>query len=174
MTSAALDADNRHTASLGKLAAARAEEKEARRLRHEGRDEEAIEAYDHARNLYVDTDLAFHERGESELADEVKRAIERCNKIRSNIRHPKDQRAPATTPRPDCLHCGKPLRRYRFDGMLFNDGTPREWGDYGDQRFCGLRCGWNWACSHSRSMRDSATPNKSISSKTLPPRKANP
>lgn len=139
------DKNAAHTARLGKLVAARAEEKEARRLRREGRDEEAIEAYDHARNLYVDTDLAFHDRGESDLADEVQRAIERCNKIRSNIRHPKEMRAPATTPRPDCLSCGKPLRRFKWEGA-FNDGTPREWGDYGDQRFCGLRCGWAWAC----------------------------
>jgi hypothetical protein len=148
VTAAAIDKDKdaRHAASLGKLAAAKAEEKEARSLRREGRDEEAIESYDHARDLYVDTDLAFHDRGESDLADEVKRAIERCNKIRSNIRHPKETRAPATTPRPNCLGCGKPLRRFKWDEKAFDDGTPREWGDYGDNRFCGLRCGWNWAC----------------------------
>ncbi len=140
------DAEARHTISLGKLAAARAEEKEGRRLRREGRDEEAIEFYDHARDLYVDTGLAFHDRGESELADEVRHAIERCNKIASNIRHPKEQRPSATTPRPDCLGCGKPLRRYKYDDQAYSDGTPREWGDYGDNRFCGLRCGWGWAC----------------------------
>lgn len=139
----------RYNVRLGKLAAAKAEEKEGRRLRREGRDVEAIEAYDRARELYSDSDFAWDGRGESELAGEVRRAIERCNKIAGNIRSPKDQRAPATTPRPDCLACGKPLRRYKFDGQTFNDGTPREWGDYGDQRFCGLRCGWRWACSHT-------------------------
>jgi hypothetical protein len=138
-----------HAARLGKLAAARAEEKEARRLRREGRDEEAIASYDHARDLYVDTDLAFHERGESKLADEVRHAIARCNAIVSNIRHPKTKRPPATTPRPNCLACDKPLRRYKYDDAAFSDGTPREWGDYGDNRFCGLRCGWNWACRNT-------------------------
>ena len=145
MTASTSQADPR----LSKLAAARAEEKEARRLRREGRDEEAREAYDHARALYVDTDLTYHERGESVLADEVKRAIERCRKIESNLRHPKERRPPATTQRPNCLHCGKPLRRYKYDAKVFNDGTPREWGDYGDNRFCGLRCGWSWACRHA-------------------------
>lgn len=152
MTASVIGKENKeaaHAARLGKLAAARAEEKEARRLRREGRDEEAIEAYDHARDLYVDTDLAFHDRGESELADEVKHAITRCNAIVSNIRHPKTKRAPATTPRPDCLTCGKPLRRYRRDGQTFDDGTPQEWGAYGDQRFCGLSCGWRWACRNA-------------------------
>ena len=145
----AIDHNGEHTARLTKLAAAKAEEKEARRLRREGCDVEAIEAYDHARYLYGDTDLAYHEQGESALADEVKRAIERCNKIASNIRHPKETRPSATTPRPNCLHCGKPLRRYKWEAKAFNDGTPREWGDYGDQRFCGLRCGWSWACRHA-------------------------
>jgi hypothetical protein len=140
---------DRHAVSLGKLAAAKAEEKDARRLRREGRDEEAIESFDHARELYADSGLAFHERGESDLADAVKRAIARCDKIVSNIRHPKEQRAPATTPRPDCLACKKPLRRYKQDGRTFSDGTPQEWGDYGDNRFCGLTCGWRWACRHA-------------------------
>lgn len=127
-----------------KLAAAKAEEKEARRLRREGRDKEAIEAYELARMLYAD--LAY---GESDLAKEARRANARCNAITSNIRHPKTTRPPATTPRPNCLACDKPLRRYKFDGRAFKDGTPREWGDYGDQRFCGLRCGWSWACQHT-------------------------
>jgi hypothetical protein len=136
-------------AQLAKLQDARALEKDAARLRREGKDKEAIEAYDHAADLYVNTDLAFHERGESELADEVKRAIERCRTIVRNIKHPKDQRTPAKTPRPNCLACDKPLRRFKHDDMTFDDGTPREWGDYGDQRFCGLRCGWSWACRHA-------------------------
>jgi hypothetical protein len=142
-----IDAD--HAARLGKLAAARAEEKEGRRLRREGRDEEAIELYDRASDLYGDSGLAWDGHGESELANEVRRAIERCKKIASNIRNPKDQRASATTPRPNCLACEKPLRRYKLDGSAFDDGTPREWGDYGDNRFCGLRCGWRWACRRS-------------------------
>jgi hypothetical protein len=143
------DADARHIASLGKLAAAKADEKEARRLRREGRDEEAIDFYDHARDLYVDSGLAFHDRGESDLADEVRRAIERCGKIASNIRRPKEQRPAATTSRPHCLACSKPLPRFKFDGKTFDDGTPREWGAYGDNRFCTLTCGWRWACKHA-------------------------
>lgn len=133
-----------------RLGAAKAAEKKARRLRREGRDEEASEAYDHARELYADTDLAY---GASDLAKEVMRSINRCNAIASNIRRPKTQRPPATTPRPDCLSCGKPLRRYKFDDLTFSDGTPREWGDYGDQRFCGLRCGWSWACKHTSALK---------------------
>ena len=143
------DTEDRHTASLGKRAAAKAEEKEGRRLRHEGRDAEAIETYDRARDLYVDSGLAFHGRGESELADEVKRSIERCGKIASNIRYPKAKRPAATTPRPNCLACDKPLQRYSRDGRTFDDGTPQEWGNYGDNRFCGLTCGWRWACRHA-------------------------
>ena len=37
----------------------------------------------------------------------------------------------------------------KYDGQTFPSGTPREWGDYGDNRFCGLRCGWRWACRHT-------------------------
>lgn len=144
MTAAALDKDKdaRHTASLGKLAAAKAEEKEARRLRREGRDEEAIESYERARELYADTDLQYND-------DDVMRAIKRCAAIVSNIRHPKETRPPAITPRPNCLGCDKPLPRFKFDGKTFDDGTPREWGAYGDNRFCTLTCGWRWACSHA-------------------------
>lgn len=150
MTAAVNDDKNtRHAANLTKLTAGKAEEKEGRRLRREGRDEEAIETYYRARDLYADSGLAFHDHGESELADEVKRAIERCGKIASNIRYPKAKRAAATTPRPNCLACDKPLQRYSQDGRTFDDGTPQEWGNYGDNRFCGLTCGWRWACRNS-------------------------
>lgn len=141
--------DARRAQSLTKLTAAKAEEKEARRLRREGRDEEAIEVYERASDLYDDSNLAWDGHGESDLAKEVRRSIERCKKIASKLRHPKTPRPAATTPRPNCLHCDKPLRRFKFDEMTFKDGTPREWGDYGDNRFCGLRCGWNWACRHT-------------------------
>lgn len=143
------EAQERHARSLATLAAAKLVEKEARRLRREGHDAEAIKAFDQASDLYGDSGLAWDERGESELASEVRRAIERCKKIASNLRFPKDRRAPATTPRPSCLHCGKPLRRYKYDVKPFADGTPRDWGDYGDQRFCGLTCGWSWACRNA-------------------------
>lgn len=143
------DREARHADNLSKLAAAKAEEKTARRLRREGRAAEAVEAFERSRDLYVDSGLAFHEHGESELADQVKRAIERCRQIAANIRYPKAKRAAAITPRPDCLACGKPLRRFSRDGQTFDDGTPQEWGDYGDNRFCGLTCGWRWACLHA-------------------------
>jgi hypothetical protein len=149
VTASATDKETRYAGSLAKLAAGRAEEKEARRLRREGRDEEAIEAYDRARDLYANTDFAYQHRTDSDEADETLRAIQRCDSIVRNIRHPKAQRTPAITPRPHCLACEKPLRRYTRDGQTFNDGTPREWGDYGDNRFCGLRCGWIWACRNS-------------------------
>lgn len=83
------------------------------------------------------------------MADDVMSAIKRCDAIVNNIRYPKEKRPTAVTPRPNCLACEKPLRRYKQDGKTFADGTPREWGDYGDNRFCGLRCGWDWACSHA-------------------------
>jgi hypothetical protein len=138
-----------HEARLITLAAARAEEKKARALRREGKSAEAIEAYDYARELYADTSFAFDSRAEDVLVDEVKRAISRCDAITSNLKHPKPQRSAAITPRPDCLDCGKPLRRFKWEDRAFADGTPREWGDYGDNRFCGLRCGWGWACAHA-------------------------
>ena len=150
MTSAAAAAkDASHAANLTKLAAAKAEEKDARRVRREGRDADAIVLYYRARDLYADTGLVYHEHGESKLAKEVLGAIKRCDAIVSNIRDPKTQRASAITPRPNCLTCDKPLRRFSRDGQTFNDGTPQEWGDYGDNRFCGLRCGWRWACRNS-------------------------
>lgn len=141
--------EERHARNLVKLAVARAQEKSGRRLRKAGNTESAIEALEDAQGLYVDSALAFHEQGESKLAHEVRHAIERCRKITNNLRHPKDRRPATTTPRPDCLACGNPLRRYRLDRVNHPDGWPREWGDYGDQRFCGLRCGWRWACAHS-------------------------
>jgi hypothetical protein len=124
------------------LGAAEAKEKLARRLRREGKTEEAIEAYESARELYAATGLHY-------VDDDVMRAIKRCDAIVSNIRHPKEQRSAAITPRPNCLDCGKPLRRFKHDGKTFDDGTPREWGDYGDNRFCTLTCGWQWACQHA-------------------------
>lgn len=141
------DQADRNARNLGKLAAAKDEEKEGRRLRREGRDEEAIEAYDRAKELYQASDFAYQR--DSDLRQEVQGAINRCDTIVDNIRRPKTQRSAPTTPRPNCLHCDKPLRRYKYDGKTFDDGTPIEWGDYGDGRFCGLRCGWRWACSHS-------------------------
>jgi hypothetical protein len=138
-----LSADkNADDAPVTELDKAEAEEKRARRLRHEGKAEEAIDAYESARDLYADTGLQYGD-------EDVMRAIKRCDAIVYNIRHPKEQRPAAITQRPNCLHCDKPLRRYKYDGKTFSDGTPREWGDYGDNRFCGLRCGWSWACAHA-------------------------
>lgn len=144
MTASASDAES---STYVTLEAARAKEKEARRLRATASAQDALEAYEHARELYADSGLQYSR--DSALADDVMGAIRRCDAIISNIRHPKEKRAPAVTPRPHCLECDKPLRRYKWDARAFSDGTPREWGDYGDNRFCGLRCGWNWACSHA-------------------------
>jgi hypothetical protein len=49
---------------------------------------------------------------------------------------------PAPT-RPACRWCGKPLRRYRYRDREWAKG--KEWGDYGDGFFCGLRCAYGWA-----------------------------
>lgn len=140
------DLDDLTVEQRSKLDAAKAKEKEARRLRREGHDTEAIKLYDRARDAYADSGLAFHESGESTLASAVLGAIKRCDAIVSNLRHPKPKREPAITPRPPCLGCGKPLPRFKFDGKTYDDGTPREWGAYGDNRFCTLTCGWRWAC----------------------------
>ena len=129
------------------LDSARAKEKDARRLRAAGNDQEAIEAYEAARELYAESGLQYSR--DSTVADDVMGAIKRCDAIVSNIRHPKEKRAAATTARPNCLACEKPLRRYKYDGRTFDDGTPQEWGDYGDNRFCGLSCGWRWACRNA-------------------------
>lgn len=137
---------DRNERRLVTLAAARLMEKKARRFRREGKIAEAIGAYDDARSLYADTEFAWER--ESELRGEVQKAMNRCQQIAENLKHPKIRREAATTPRPKCLACDKPLRRYKFDGV-FKDGTPREWGDKGDNRFCGLTCGWAWACSHT-------------------------
>jgi len=139
--------DSAPNPTFAKLEEARTKEKEARRLRTAGRDKEAIEAYAQARELYADSGLQFSR--DSTMSDDVMGAIRRCDAIVNNIRYPKEKRPPATTPRPDCLGCGKPLRRYKRDGQTFGDGTPQEWGDYGDNRFCGLTCGWRWACQRA-------------------------
>lgn len=57
--------------------------------------------------------------------------------------------------KPVCQWCGKPLRRYRYrvGGKSQIDCVKPEeqWGDYGDNKFCGLNCGyaygvWAWSC----------------------------
>ena len=129
------------------LDTARAKEKDGRRLRAAGNDQDAIDAYEEARELYAESGLQYSR--DSVVADAVMGAIKRCDAIVNNIRHPKEKRPAATTERPNCLACSKPLRRYKHDGRTFDDGTPQEWGDYGDQRFCGQTCGWRWACRHA-------------------------
>ncbi|HSX22442.1 MAG TPA: hypothetical protein VLE97_06655 [Gaiellaceae bacterium] len=146
MTASATD-DDKPNAAFVTLEEARAKERDARRLRNAGRNDEALDAYNEARDLYADSGLQYSRDGT--MADDVMGAIKRCDAIVSNIRHPKEQRAAAVTSRPNCLACDKPLRRYKVDGRTFSDGTPREWGDYGDNRFCGLRCGHDWACQHA-------------------------
>ena len=136
-----------HGQQRDKLVAAKALEREARSARREGRNAEAVVLYNRARDLYADSGFAFHEN--DDLADAVLRAIKSCDAIVRNLRHPKPQRSPATTQRPNCLGCRKPLPRFKFDGKTYDDGMPREWGAYGDNRFCGLSCGWRWACQHA-------------------------
>lgn len=125
-------------------------EREAERVcrRDSGAEGPAPEAYDAAAAAYVDSGLAFHGRGESALAAEVCRAIKRCRAIAGNLRHPKAKRPAPALPPCKCESCGRKLRRYRFDGQLWRNGKPKVWGDYGDNRFCGLSCGWRWACAH--------------------------
>jgi len=71
---------------------------------------------------------------------------------------------------PPCLACGRPLRTYRWrvgvetfgermekrtiqpgEAICTNpDGTPRQFGDYGDNVFCGQRCGYLYATRLTR------------------------
>lgn len=82
------------------------------------------------------------------------------------------------SPAPTCEHCGRPLRPYRrtqffpsnaeaakfaaavpapklsYDRLGVYPETPYRvdyragWGGYGDDRFCGLNCGYKWAIRH--------------------------
>lgn len=45
-----------------------------------------------------------------------------------------------------CLWCGRKLRAYRWRNTEYNRGSGRTHGDYGDNAFCGLRCGYLFAC----------------------------
>lgn len=137
-----------HESRLLTLDEAKTEEKKGRRLRKEGKESEAVSSFSRAGDLYLDSQLAFQYIDE-QLADDVRAAIARCQKIIHNIRHPKQARPPATTQRPNCLNCQKPLPRFSRDGRILKDGTPKEWGSHGDNRFCTLSCGWAWACDHA-------------------------
>jgi hypothetical protein len=48
--------------------------------------------------------------------------------------------------KPRCRQCLKPLRRYRWRKEEWAKRAGYEWGDYGDGVFCGLRCGYRFAC----------------------------
>jgi len=43
--------------------------------------------------------------------------------------------------RPHCRHCNRELRLYRWRKA----GSPKLYGTYGDNLFCGLTCGYRWA-----------------------------
>jgi len=49
--------------------------------------------------------------------------------------------------KPHCLNCNKTLRRYRKGGSSKTGNTPpfKQFGDYGDNLFCGLHCGYQFA-----------------------------
>lgn len=48
--------------------------------------------------------------------------------------------------RPTCRSCGKPLRLFRWRAMEWAKERGLWWGDYGEGLFCGLRCGYRYAC----------------------------
>lgn len=54
---------------------------------------------------------------------------------------------PTKIDRPTCLECGKPLRTYR---RLKEEDSGKCFGDYGDNFFCGLNCGYRWAVMKAR------------------------
>jgi hypothetical protein len=43
--------------------------------------------------------------------------------------------------RPRCINCGRFLRRCGLREVM----PQKQWGDYGDGHFCGLRCGYAWS-----------------------------
>jgi hypothetical protein len=46
--------------------------------------------------------------------------------------------------RPHCEQCDRELRVYRYRKA----GSKKLYGTYGDNRFCGLTCGYRWALRH--------------------------
>lgn len=48
-----------------------------------------------------------------------------------------------------CLWCGRKLRRYRWRDTPGRD-SKRQWGDYGDNMFCGQSCGYCFAIDAAR------------------------
>lgn len=65
------------------------------------------------------------------------------------------KRPPATTPRPMCISCGKPLRRAKEHVEASRtgiDGAPASWGDYGDNVLCGVTCGYRYALRIARAL----------------------
>lgn len=46
--------------------------------------------------------------------------------------------------RPHCDQCDRELRVYRYRKA----GSAKLYGTYGDNRFCGLTCGYKWALCH--------------------------
>lgn len=74
------------------------------------------------------------------------------------------KRAPAPTPRPYCRQCGKPLRRVREWQERDSKGG-KVWGDYGDNFFCGLRCGYTFAVS---ALRMNSVPKRAPQPPSIP------
>ena len=62
--------------------------------------------------------------------------------------------------RPKCRMCGLPLRRYRHRDEEWGKG--REWGDYGDGHFCGLRCGYEFGVIAATKSKESFRKPKRI------------
>lgn len=73
--------------------------------------------------------------------DEIKAGIARDNAARDSVKlAPRGKR-------PHCITCDRELRPYprrrpSSPGQLY--------GTYGDNRFCGLTCGWRWAIHNTR------------------------
>ena len=114
---------------------ARAKEKAARRLRAAGNDQDAIEAYEEARELYAESGLQYSR--DSVVADAVMGAIKRCDAIVSNIRHPKEKRAAAAVLETRFRITARESLLVRFDRVL----------DRGDERRRRAAFPWHRASS---------------------------
>lgn len=51
---------------------------------------------------------------------------------------------------PNCRQCTKLLKRFKYADQAWAtvNGVKREWGHLGNNKFCTMTCGFNWALAH--------------------------
>lgn len=84
---------------------------------------------------WISRPIAGSISGKEQLARiEAARKVERAEKA-SVVVAPRGKR-------PRCLYCQRELRLYP---QRRPSEPQKKYGTYGDNRFCGLTCGWRWA-----------------------------